>query len=142
MNSIIWLVVFLILLLIEIATMGLTTIWFAIGSVFAFIISLFIDNMVIESSAFVVISLITLIFTRPIFVKVMEKNQTKTNVDELVGKTVVITKGIKDAEDYGEALIEGDTWMAKSEEGVQFTEGEKAVVKRVEGLKVILTKKM
>ena len=141
MNSIIWLVVFLVLLFIEIATMGLTTIWFAIGSIFAFILSLFVDNAVLELAVGVGVSLIALIFTRPLFVKFLEKDQTKTNVDEIVGKTVIVTKAINDSEAFGEAKIGGDTWMAKSEGGVQFKEGEKAIVKRVEGVKLILAKK-
>ena len=46
MNPIFWLIVFVVLVVIEIATMALTTVWFAGGDVVAFLLSLF--HMTIE----------------------------------------------------------------------------------------------
>ena len=37
----VWLVVFIVMVVIEIATLGLTTIWFAGGALLALIVSLF-----------------------------------------------------------------------------------------------------
>ena len=45
MDSIYWLLLFIILLVIEVLTLGLTTIWFAGGALAAFVVSLILGNM-------------------------------------------------------------------------------------------------
>ena len=65
MNSIAWLILLILLIFVEFITLGLTTIWFA-GSLVAFIVSLFYDNLLVEIILFLVISLVLLFFTRPI----------------------------------------------------------------------------
>ena len=42
-----WMIVFLILMFIELATVNLVSIWFAIGALVAFIISYFVDILYI-----------------------------------------------------------------------------------------------
>lgn len=41
MQTVYWLVIFIVLLIIEIITMGLTTIWFALGALAAFLAGVF-----------------------------------------------------------------------------------------------------
>ena len=55
-TSICWLVVFILLILIELATMGLTTIWFAGGAVAGFVASMLGVNVVIQATAFFAVS--------------------------------------------------------------------------------------
>ena len=64
-TSICWLAVFVLLIVIELATMGLTTIWFAGGAVAGFIASMLGANVVIQAVVFFVVSIVLLIFTRP-----------------------------------------------------------------------------
>ena len=140
MDSIVWLIVFIVLLLIEILTLGLTTIWFCIGALAAFIATLFNAGYVVQTILFVVVSLLSLVVTRPIAVKYLNKDRVKTNVDEVIGKTAVITKRIDDAQGIGEAELEGDKWLACSVDGAVLEAGEKAEVVRVEGVKLLLKK--
>lgn len=140
MDSIVWLIVFIILLLIEILTLGLTTIWFCIGALAAFIAALFGAGYVVQAILFVIVSMLSLIITRPIAVKYLNKDRVKTNVDEVIGKTAVIKKRIDDTQTIGEAELEGDTWLACSVDGAAFEAGEKAEVVRVEGVKLLLKK--
>lgn len=141
MDSICWMVAFIVLLAIEVITLGLTTIWFALGAIAAFISTLFGAGYVVQGALFIVVSIVTLIATRPIAVKYFSKNLTKTNVEEIIGKTAVITKRIADANSYGEAKVEGDTWMARSYDGMAFEEGEEAKIVSVEGVKLVLGRK-
>ncbi|WP_047834383.1 membrane protein, partial [Robinsoniella sp. RHS] len=78
-ESICWLVLFILLIVIELATMGLTTIWFAGGSVAGFIVSVLDGNILLQILAFVIVSVVLLIFTRPFAVRYVNKNRTKTN---------------------------------------------------------------
>ena len=76
-TSICWLAVFVLLIVIELATMGLTTIWFAGGAVAGFIASMLGANVVIQAVVFFVVSIVLLIFTRPFAVRYINSNKTK-----------------------------------------------------------------
>ena len=140
MEAIYWLIIFLVLLLIEIFTLGLTTIWFAIGAVAAIIAALAGAEVIVQVMLFIIVSFITLVLTRPIAVKYLRKNTLKTNVDELIGKTAETTKPIIDENNIGEAKIEGEIWLAKSVDGKMIKEGEIVKVVEVNGVKLIVKK--
>ena len=137
----IWLIVFVVLLLAELTTVGLTTIWFAIGALVSLIsVTVFNPNWYIQLIIFIVVSVVSLITLRPIAVKYFNKNKIKTNVEEIAGKTATITKAILDVDETGEAKLDGEIWMAKSGDSNTFVEGEKVKVKAVEGVKLIVEK--
>lgn len=69
MQEMVWLALFILLLIIEIATMGLTTIWFAGGALAAFIAGLLGCGLAVQIGLFLVISVLLFVFTRPIAVK-------------------------------------------------------------------------
>lgn len=139
MDSIIWLIIFLVLLVIEIITLGLTTIWFAAGALVAFATTLFGANQMIQIIVFLAVSVITLVLTRPIAVKYFSKNIVKTNVDELVGKIAQVTKTIEEDE-VGEAVLAGESWIAKSYDGKIIKEGTRVRVVEIRGTKLIVEK--
>lgn len=140
MDSIYWLIIFLVLLVIEIFTLGLTTIWFAIGAIAAFIASLFGAGLIVQIVLFIVISIITLLLTRPLAVKYLGKNTIKTNVEEIIGKTAVVTKTIIDSNSAGEVKLNGEIWMAKSENGERIEEDTAVEIVAVNGVKLIVKK--
>lgn len=142
MDSIYWLLLFIILLVIEVITMGLTTIWFAGGALAAFIASLFLGDMVeIEVSVFIVVSVILLLFTRPWAARFLDHKTIRTNADRLVGQRVRVTEAVDNMADRGAATADGKIWTARAERTEEhFAEGEIAVVKEIRGVKLILQK--
>ena len=66
MEAYYWFGAAVVLIIIEIATMGLTTIWFAAGALMAGFLNLAGGNLWIQVSVFAVISLILLLMTRPL----------------------------------------------------------------------------
>ena len=64
-----WLAVMVIMLIIEIATLGITTIWFAGGALVAFVLAMFNVPFLVQIFVFLIVSFILLIFTRPVAVK-------------------------------------------------------------------------
>ena len=78
MQTVYWLVIFIVLLIIEIITMGLTTIWFALGALAAFLAGVFGFGTAVQVGVFLVVSIILLVLTRPIAVKYFNKDRTKT----------------------------------------------------------------
>lgn len=137
MDTICWLAVFLVLLAIEIVTLGLTTIWFAIGAIAAFIATLFHADYIIQLVLFIIVSVVTLVITRPIAIKYFNRNTIKTNVDGIIGKKVMVTKAITGMNRYGEAELNGETWTAMSRTGT-FMPGDTAEIEAVEGVKLIV----
>ena len=85
MQTIYWLVLFVILLLIEIVTLGLTTIWFAGGALAAFVCGWIGFGLTVQVIVFLVVSVVLLVLTRPIVVKHFNQDRQKTNVESLIG---------------------------------------------------------
>lgn len=90
-----WLIIAGVCLIIEILTIGFLIFWLSIGAIFAMIVSFFTDNIIIQTSVFVISSTILIFATKP-FVKkfASNKNTIKTNVYSTVGKTGIVTKEI------------------------------------------------
>lgn len=140
MESVVWLVIFLVLLIIEIFTLGLTTIWFAIGALGAFITTLFNAGIVVQVLVFIIISLFTLIITRPIAVKYFSKSNLKTNVEGIIGRYAVVTEAIVDGNSNGKAELDGEVWIARSQDGSYIQIDETVEIMAVEGVKLIVKK--
>jgi len=143
MDSIYWLLLFIILLVIEVLTMGLTTIWFAGGALAAFVISLILENMLeIEVGVFIVVSMVLLIFTRPWAMRYLNRKTIRTNADSLVGTLARVTELVDNVQGHGAARADGKIWTARSvDDSVTFAVGERAVVSEIRGVKLILQKK-
>ncbi len=138
METIVWLGIFLVLLVLEIISLGLTTIWFAGGALAAFAAALLGANIIIQAVLFLVISLVLLFVTRPIAVKYFNNNHAKTNVENVIGKTAKVSRQIDNVNSLGEAVLEGETWMARSENNEIIAEGTLVTVVAVEGVKLIV----
>lgn len=138
MSSVAWLIVLAVMLVIEWFTLGLTTIWFGVGSIGAAFTAWLGYGIWVQLIVFSVLSLLTMALCRPIAVKYLNKNKEKTNIDELVGKTVVVTKEINNEQATGNVVLNGMDWMARSEDGRVIKEKETAVVVSVEGVKLIV----
>ncbi len=84
------------------------------------------------------ISLVLLFVTRPIAVKYFNNNLAKTNVENVIGKTAKVSRQIDNVNSLGEAVLEGETWMARSENNEIIAEGTLVTVVAVEGVKLIV----
>ena len=111
----VWLAVFILSILVEAATAGLASIWFAGGAFVAFILALIGVGPVWQVAAFVVISLLLLVFTRPLARKYVNRRAEKTNVvDSIIGRTAVVTEEINNILATGKVVVDGMPWTARS----------------------------
>ena len=128
-----------VLLIIEIATLGLTTIWFAAGALFAFFAALLGMNQGIQIGVFVVVSVVLLFFTRPLAVKYLNTKTIKTNTEALVGKTARVIVDINNLKSQGQVVINGLEWTARSsDDTVVFKIGDAVTIVGIEGVKLIV----
>ena len=136
-----WLVLLVVLLVIERATLGLTTIWFAGGAAAAFVASILGAGLVVQIVVFLAVSILLLVFTRPFAAKYINKNRVRTNVDSLLGQKAVVTQDIDNLAGTGEARVDGKVWMARTEnDGEQIVCGTTVTILGVSGVKLIVEK--
>ncbi len=141
MYSLYWLIIFIVLVIIEAATMGLTTIWFAGGALVAFVLSLFMSNLGIQAAVFIAVSILLLVFTRPVAMRYLNRRTTRTNADSLIGCQARVTEAVDNRKEQGAARIGGKTWTARScDDNVTFQENDQAVVREIRGVTLILDK--
>lgn len=136
---ILWLAVGLLLLIFELITIQLTTIWFALGSFAALGTSLiWPDNVILQVIVFIVVSAISLILTRPLAKKIVKGKKNRLNADRCIGEEGVVTVAIDNMANVGQVKISGAVWSARSDDGSIIAEGSVITVLRIEGVKVIV----
>lgn len=138
----IWLAVLVVCVGIEIATMGLTTIWFAGGALVSAILAALNAPPWLQIVAFFVVSLILLYLTRPVAVKYFNKDRVKTNVESLIGRQAIVISEIDNLQGIGQVTVGGQEWSARSvKDDVQLPVGSVVVVRSVSGVKLIVEEK-
>ena len=126
-----WLGLAIALALVEISTVSLVSIWFVIGSLFAFGTSFITDSLVVQMAVFIAVSGVALAFTRPLVKKHIHKNTVPTNADMLIGKTCTVIQPVT-PQQKGRVMVDGQSWMAAST--VSLKEGQQVVVEKISGV--------
>lgn len=140
MLTIFWLILVAVMLVIEIFTMGLTTIWFSLGAVAAAIAAGLGAPLWVQILLFTVVSVVIMILVRPFALKVMDGNRTKTNIDEVIGKQAEVIESIDNQKEQGKVRFRGVEWMARSVDGSTVAAGDVVTVEEVSGVKLLVKK--
>lgn len=141
MEGLIWLVIIVVMSVIEIITLGLTTIWFAGGALVAFIASLFGAPLPVQIVLFLVVSCLLLAFTRPFAVKYVNKNKTKTNAESLIGKSGVVQITIDNLKAEGMVSVNGQEWTARSANDTVIAKDTIVEIVEIKGVKLMVKPK-
>lgn len=137
-----WLAVMVIMLIIEIATLGITTIWFAGGALVAFVLAMFNVPFLVQIFVFLIVSFILLIFTRPVAVKYFNKDRARTNVEGMIGRQAVVVSEVDNLQGIGRVTVGGQEWSARTtQDGIVLPVGAVVFVKNVNGVKLIVEEK-
>lgn len=138
----IWLVSIAVFIVIEILTLGLTTIWFAGGALVAFLAGICGASIAIQLILFFVVSFIMLLGVRPSACRKFNSKRIKTNVESLIGTECKVLEQIDNFNQKGTVLLDGKEWTARSTEDRILEVGERVQVVKISGVKVYVTKKM
>ncbi|MDO4324568.1 MAG: NfeD family protein [bacterium] len=134
-----WLAAFVVLLVIELATMALTTIWFAGGALVSCLVSIAGAGVKVQLVVFVVVSFALLIFTRPFLMRHVNGHLKKTNVDSLIGKRARVSSVINNELGVGAAVVGGQEWTARAQRDEDIIEAETQVeIVGIHGVKLIV----
>lgn len=114
----IWLGIVIVLVLIEISTVNLVTVWYIASAIVSLILSLFIDSYFIEFLVFVILGTILLFTTRKYLLQLIGKNNEKTNLDRVIGMEAIVTEEISKNKS-GEVKVDGKRWTAISDKTIK-----------------------
>lgn len=134
-----WLLLAAIFIVIELVTLGLTTIWFAGGAFVAAIAGACGANLVVQVILFLVVSIVLLVLTRPIAVKHLDSKIEKTNSEALIGQTAVVIQEINNVNATGQAKINGMEWTARAKNDSDIIPaGINVTIVEISGVKLIV----
>ena len=134
-----WLVVMVALIVIELATLGLTTIWFACGALVAVVAAALDAPLLLQILMFVVVSFAVLLAVRPIAVKYFNKDRTRTNIESMIGRQAIVVSEIDNMQGIGQVTVNGMEWSARSTiNELKIAVGHVVVIRAVDGVKLIV----
>ncbi len=137
---IMWLILAAIFIILEFISMGLTTIWFAGGSIVALIAAALGTPWYIQVILFIVVSVVLLVITRPFAEKHLNSKLKDTNLDSLIGKHAIVITDINNLEDTGQIKLNGVEWTARTTDDNDTIEaGNTVMVNKIAGVKAIVS---
>lgn len=136
-----WLLVIVACVIIEALTMGLTTIWFGVGAFVAWLSNIVGLKLEIQILIFLLVSILSLILTRPIAIEKLKIGKTKTNADSLIGEKVKVVSIINNINNEGSVKVKGQMWSARSLKEDEIIEKDEIVyIKDIKGVRLIVEK--
>jgi membrane protein implicated in regulation of membrane protease activity len=138
--TIIWLGAFIVFIFIEVATIGLTSVWFALGSLAALLFAVLGAQLWLQIVVFIVVTAITLYFTRPAAQKFLNSRRKATNADRVLSMVGIVKEDIDNISAKGQVAVGGKDWTARSLTGEPLPAGTLVRPIRIEGVKLIVEK--
>lgn len=130
-----WIILAIVFAVLEIVTIGLTSIWFAGGALLALLAAALGSNIIGQIIIFVVSSVILLLFTRPWAMKYVKPHLVKTNYEGKIGKDACVTETVDNRKETGTAILEGQEWRVRaSNEEEVFEPGTLVTVEEIRGV--------
>lgn len=133
-----WLIFFIILVIVELITVNLVTIWFAFGALVTSLVSLYTTDTVILLAVFTLVSLLLLLITKPVVKKLKVKKVVATNLDQVIGKTGIVSVPIE-KDKIGEVKVLGKRWSAYSDR--EISKDKKVKILSISGVKLKVEEK-
>lgn len=138
--AIIWLVLMITFLIVEASCpIHLVSIWFAVGSLAALVVSVLHGPLWLQILLFLLVSVALLVALWPLTKKYLNPKVTRTNVDSVIGSIGLVTAAIDNIEAHGQVKLGGMEWTARSTTGDPIAEGIRVRVDRIEGVKVYVS---
>lgn len=136
-----WLVLMIVFIIFELSTMGLFTIWFALGSLVALAIAAVGGPMWLQILVFVAVSVLSFFGVRKLALGFFNKNRERTNADSLIGRKGIVTEQICNIQATGQVTVAGQEWTARAvNDGEIYEAGTMVVIRSISGVKLIVEK--
>ena len=137
-----WIAAMILFVVVEAVTVGLASIWFAIGALAALICAMIGGPVWLQAIWFAVVSLIALILTRPLVKKFVNGRTVATNADRNIGRTAIVTERVDNLAATGSVKLDGVEWTARSTDDERTIPlDSQVVVREIRGVKLIVEPK-
>ena len=134
-----WVAALVVFLIVEAVTAGLVSIWFVFGSLVALICAALGAAVWLQIFWFVIVSVATLVLTRPLVKRYVDSRSVATNADRSIGRAAGVTERIDNLAATGAVKLDGVVWTARStDDAVAIETGERVTVRAIEGVKLIV----
>lgn len=137
--SMFWLVALVVFGLVEALTVGLTSIWFALGALTALLAAVLGASALVQIILFLAVSFLSLLLMRPLSQRMLNWRVVATNADRILGTDALVTEEIDNFKGQGHVAVGGVPWTARSEDDVPIPLGARVRILRIEGVKVFVT---
>ena len=137
--SILWLVLLVVFLAAEAATVSMVSLWFAVSALVALLVALLGGPGWLQGTLFLVISAVLLALLRPLVKRYVTPRITATNVDSVIGSTGLVTTAIDNVSAVGQVKLGAMEWTARSTSGQLIPVGTRVRVDKIEGVKVYVS---
>jgi membrane protein implicated in regulation of membrane protease activity len=137
--SLFWIIVAGFFFIAEIATVGFLLFWVGVGALLALIVTLFTGNILIQTTVFVISSIVLILATKPLVNKFTKKDKfIPTNIYSIIGKKGIVLEEINPVLETGTVKVAGEVWSALSKENSNLPVGSEIEIVSVEGVKVFV----
>ena len=136
--TIFWLAAFIVFAIGEAVTVGLVSVWFAVGALAAMFATAFGAGLWLQIAVFLGVSALALALFKPLSSKFLKPRISATNADRVIGAQALVTETIDNTQAQGQVRVKGQVWSARSDQDVVIPAGRDVKVLRIEGVKVIV----
>lgn len=136
--SVFWLAALIVFAVVEAVTVGLTSIWFAVGALGALGAVGLGASLLVQVVVFLVLSAASMVLVRPMAQKYLKPGYSPTNADRVIGTLGLVTEDIDNMEGKGLVNLSGQVWTARSAGEERIPAGTEVRVLRIEGVKVFV----
>lgn len=136
----VWLIVMIIAAIVEAATAQLVSIWIVAGGLAGLMTSFMTDNIFIQCGVFVAVLIISVLVFMPIVKKSRYFKKTPTNADRCIGKRAIVIEEINNVLGKGQVNVFGNIWTARSRDESVIEKGERVIIDRISGAKLIVSR--
>lgn len=139
-----WFALAVVLVVVELSTTQLVSIWLAASAAVTAVLTAIFPALGVQWQIliFVFLSAVLLVSTRKLVKKFMKRTKDQeTNLELYIDKVVAVTEEIDNIKDTGAVKMNGIIWSARSTDGSVIPKDEYAVVKKIQGNKVIVARK-
>ena len=137
--AIVWLLLLVVFLAAEAATVSMVSLWFAVSALVALLVALLGGPGWLQGTLFLVISAVLLALLRPLVKRYVTPRITATNVDSVIGSTGLVTTAIDNVSAVGQVKLGAMEWTARSTSGQPIPVGTLVKVDKIEGVKAYVT---
>ena len=135
----IWLILAGVFVIGEVLTSGFLIFWLSLGSLIAMVVSFVSDNIIIQTTTFLISSVILILATKPLVKKFAATDTVKTNAYSINKKKGLVTKDIDSINSTGQVKIDGELWSAVGVDDINIKKGTEVKILEIKGVKVVVT---